>query len=366
MSLDFSASAILQRMRDGLKNPVNKMEGGFCMDNLQAVSEEMARMDAMEVQPIPDKVLLDTAEGEFLDRRAQDFNEIRNPATASVGSLCFTGEPGAVIPIGTEVLYGTLVFETTSAGRITAEGICDVGGKCQMVGPSGNVESGSITVLRTAIDGIKSVTNPAPFSGGAAAESDDSFRSRILEKIRRPITSGNRNHYIYWAKQVSGVGAAKCLGAEVCGAGKVKVILLSDHYAAPDKVILDKVAAHIEDERTVGADVTVVAATPKPVGVAVSVKVASGYNIVDIRQNVQAAIQEYIDRVNREDFNTAPVLHDEERKSSISYYRIGDLIFGVEGVADIVSYTLNGEIESLTSSYEEFFMLQEVDISGDQ
>lgn len=45
---------------------------------------------------------------------------------------------------------------------------------------------------------------------------------------------------------------------------------------------------------------------------------------------------------------------------------IGDLIFGVEGVADIVSYTLNGEIESLTSSYEEFFMLQEVDISGDQ
>lgn len=144
------------------------------------------------------------------------------------------------------------------------------------------------------------------------------------------------------------------------------MILLSDHYAAPDKVILDKVAAHIEDERTVGADVTVVAATPKPVGVAVSVKVASGYNIVDIRQNVQAAIQEYIDRVNREDFNTAPVLHDEERKSSISYYRIGDLIFGVEGVADIVSYTLNGEIESLTSSYEEFFMLQEVDISGDQ
>ena len=111
--LDFSASSILQRMRDGLKNPVNKMEGGFCMDNLQAVSEEMARMDAMEVQPIPDKVLLDTAEGEFLDRRALDFNETRNSAVASVGRLQFTGEPGAVIPIGTEVLYGALVFEQT-------------------------------------------------------------------------------------------------------------------------------------------------------------------------------------------------------------------------------------------------------------
>ena len=228
------------------------------------------------------------------------------------------------------------------------------------------MKAGTITVLRTAIDGIKTVTNPAPFNGGAAAESDDSFRNRIYEKIRRPITSGNRNHYIYWAKQISGVGAAKCLGAEVCGAGKVKVILLSDLCATPDQVILDKVAAHIEEERTTGADVTVVAATPKTVNVAVSVKVAIGYNIVDIQQNVQAAIQAYINRVNLEDFNTAPALHDEDRESSISYYRIGDLIFGVEGVADIVSYTLNGEIESLTSSYEEFFKLQEVNISGDQ
>lgn len=56
-TIDFSTDAILQRMRDGLENPANKLEGGFCMDNLQAVAEEMARMDAMEVQPIPDHVL---------------------------------------------------------------------------------------------------------------------------------------------------------------------------------------------------------------------------------------------------------------------------------------------------------------------
>ena len=74
-TIDFSTDAILQRMRDGLENPANKLEGGFCMDNLQAVAEEMARMDAMEVQPIPDQVLLDTAEGEYLDRKALDYNE---------------------------------------------------------------------------------------------------------------------------------------------------------------------------------------------------------------------------------------------------------------------------------------------------
>lgn len=129
-TIDFSTDAILQRMRDSLENPANKLEGGFCMDNLQAVAEEMARMDAMEVQPIPDHVLLDTAEGEYLDRKALDYNETRNPAAASVGNLLFTGEAGTAIPLGTEVLYGTLVFETTAAAQINAEGYCEVGAKC--------------------------------------------------------------------------------------------------------------------------------------------------------------------------------------------------------------------------------------------
>ena len=201
-TMDFSARAVLQRIRDRLQNPANRLEGGFCMDNIQAVSEELARFDMMEVKPIPDRVLLDTAEGEYLDRKALDYNETRNPAEAAVGNLLFTGEPGTVIPIGTEVLYGSLVFETAAAARISAEGFCEVRAQCQTEGTAGNVDAETITVLRLAIDGVKSVTNTAPFGGGTQAESDDSFRSRILEKIRQPITSGNRNHFIYWAKQV--------------------------------------------------------------------------------------------------------------------------------------------------------------------
>lgn len=364
--VDFSVSAILKRMRDSLQNPTNKLEGGFCMDNLQAVSEELARIDAMEVQPIPDRVLLDTAEGEYLDRKALDYNETRNPAAASVGTLLFTGEPDTVILVGTEVLFGALVFETTAAARIGADGSCEVGASCQTAGTAGNVAANTVTVLRTAVGGVTSVTNPEPFGGGAAAESDDAFRRRVLEKIQRPITSGNRNHFIYWAKQVSGVGGAKCLGAEVCGPSKVRVIVLSDQYGAPDDVILDNVRAHIEEERQIGAEVTVAAAEPKAVRVAAAVKVTSGYNIADIRQNVQTALLEYVASVNRADFNTAPARGDQNRESSISYYRVGDLIFSVDGVADIISFTLNGEISSLTSGYEEYFALEEVDIRADQ
>lgn len=50
--MDFSAEGILARMKAELKNEDTKMEGSFSMDNLQAVSEELARFDAMRIVPL--------------------------------------------------------------------------------------------------------------------------------------------------------------------------------------------------------------------------------------------------------------------------------------------------------------------------
>lgn len=50
--MDFSAEGILARMKAALKNDDTKMEGSFSMDNLQAVSEEIARFDAMRIVPL--------------------------------------------------------------------------------------------------------------------------------------------------------------------------------------------------------------------------------------------------------------------------------------------------------------------------
>lgn len=50
--MDFSAEGILARMKGALKNEDTKMEGSFSMDNLQAVAEELARLDAMRIVPL--------------------------------------------------------------------------------------------------------------------------------------------------------------------------------------------------------------------------------------------------------------------------------------------------------------------------
>ena len=154
--MDFSYAEILSRMKGALKDEVNKLEGGFCMDNLQAVAEEMARLVQMEISTIPDHVFLDTAEGEYLDRKALDYNEAR-------------------------------------------------------------------------LEG----------------ETDDAFRERIFQKIQNPLTSGNKNHYIYWAKSVPNIGDAKCIPCWN-GPGTVKVIVISTQKDVPVEADLQAVREYVE------------------------------------------------------------------------------------------------------------------------
>ena len=45
--MDFTTDGILARMKGSLKNEDSRIEGSFTMDNLQAVSEELARFNAM-------------------------------------------------------------------------------------------------------------------------------------------------------------------------------------------------------------------------------------------------------------------------------------------------------------------------------
>lgn len=345
--MDYGAEGIRNRIKEHLENPINRIEGGFSMDNIQAVSQELARIINMEVLPIPDRVLLDTAEGFMLDRRGIDFNEIRNPAKKAIGTVTFQGTVGAVIPEGTIILSNDLEFYTTSITSIDGSGTKTVSAECDTEGQEGNVAAGEITALKLSINGIQTVVNEEAFSGGVDEESDESFRARVLEKIRRPITSGNKNHYEYWAKQVSGVGKVK---VSSCwnGNGTVKVIVLSDMLDVPDDTIIENVRLHIEENRPIGADVTITKAVPLPVTITLRLVLESGYNPGAVKEQITTDLKKYMNSIAFRE------------NGQLSYYKVGDIVFGVQGVLDITNYTLNGKVGSLEAKFEEFFKLQEV------
>ncbi len=248
------------RMKNSLENESLKIEGSFCMDNINAVALEFQRFKTMEIDTIYDDVFLDTATGLALDLKAKEY------------------------------------FEERKEG-----------------------------------------------------ENDEDFRQRIFEKIRKRISSGNKNHYKYWAKQIEGIKDAKVLPL-ANGNGTVKVIVLSNDYGLVSEEVLEKVREHIEKNRPVGASVEVVSAKAKEITINLNLLLSSDSDFV--KENISEKIRDYIKEIT----------FDESK--IFSYYKVGDIVFDVEGVIDILDYTINGDKKSINSSFEEFFSLSEVTING--
>lgn len=329
-------------MKNRLENPVSRIEGSFSMDNIQAVAQELARLQSTEIDPITDRVFLDTAAGSYLDRKALEFYEQRKPAVPANGEVTFMGATGFVVQPGTVISTDRLFFKTVASCTIGLDETATAPAVCETAGAQGNVFAGTIKNIASKPDGLYSVTNQQAFGGGAERESDDAFRARLIEKLQKPITSGNPNHYEYWAKQVPGVGKARCFPTWA-GAGTVKVVVLSDTGEIPDDTVIEKTKIHIEENRPVGADVTVAKAQSLPIDIVAEVHVASGCTIELVEDAIRQRMSEYFSQTAFDGKTTA-----------LSFLRVGDLIFHAEGVEDILSYTVNMGTSTIPITEEQF------------
>lgn len=227
--MDFDAVSVCARMRADLKNPANRLEGGFCMDNLQVVAEEVARLNYEYLVPL---------------------------------------------------------------------------------------------------------------------------KIKIAEAREELVSSGNENHYIYWAKKVPGVGNARAVGVRD-GSGEVKVAIVTADAQSPDTALLSQVAAYIEGQRPVGAKPIIIAAAKVEVQISGQVSLLSGYTAEEICEAFKQRLNAYFLEIAF-----------SKRSPNLSYHMIGSILFGVEGVADVLSYTVNGGTDSISGSFDQFFSLQEVTLSA--
>lgn len=345
--MDFSVSSIVQRIKNALTNPTSKIEGSFAMDNVQAVSQEIARIHHEKIEPIKDAVLLDTATGEDLDNCGLDLLETRHPETYATGTVTFTGKSGASVPIGTLIHSQQLSFETSSAGIFDENGFCSVSAICLTGGAEGNIGENKILTIRPSLADVYSVAASSAFIDGFDAETDDSLRARLLQKRQRPFFSGNKNEYEILALQVSGVGYAHCIP---CWAGvwTVKLVLLTTAGEAPSEDLINKVREHIEEYRPPCAELTIVSAIPLPIAVSMDISLESGHSPDEVKNAIQTAFKSYLLAMNL------------NNKKTLSFYRLGDIVFDVPGVSDITNFTLNGGLESVHAGDEEYLYLQEV------
>lgn len=331
---------ILQEMINSSKAKTGLFEGTFQYDALASNSIEFAKAE-VELEELNKVAFADTSYGEYLTMIAKQYGVIRKEATKAIGVLTVKGT-GTIYAGATFATESGIQFVATENADIKETGQINI--EASVAGVIGNVDAETINVISLFIPGINSVINDAPTTGGYDEETDVELLDRYLFKVRNPATSGNKNNYELWAREIEGVGGARCIPLWK-GNGTVKVVIIDANLNVADETLLNKVRTYLEEEKPIGADLTVVSAA------AVNVKVAA---------NIYGS-------VNEDEFKEKVDTYFKEigfNRGYVSIAHIGKTLLEYSGVIDYDNLTLNGEAKNIPLTEEQLPILEnEVDFN---
>ncbi len=293
-------SEIIDRCLADMSSRVVGVDGAVLRRSVLGVLGRMMAGSSHELHGrldwIARQVIIDTAEGEYLERWAGVWSIRRKPAEFAIGSVTFTGTPGSDIPVGTTVQrQDGVVFLTTVAGKVPSGGTVTVAVMADAAGAAGNTAAGVALTLQRPVSGIQSTA--AVFAGGISAgsdtEEDEDLRGRLLDRIQEPPQGGADFDYEKWALEVPGVTRAWVYPGEMgLGTVTVRFVRDDDEDIIPDPTEVALVKEHIEALRPVTAEVFVVAPEKKPLDMTIQIQPATA----EVKQNVEAEIRDLIRR----------------------------------------------------------------------
>lgn len=333
---------IRERILSNIDNTYDKSEGSFFYDVAASIAIELEKA-YLNADSILNKGFVDTSTGKNLDKIVGEVGITRKLSVRSSGKVTITGTVGATINSGIQVASDSLTFLTTESVVIPSGGSVQVAVECTSYGSVGNVPLGAIKYFPVTISGLQTVTNAIAFTNGYDEESDSELRSRYYTKVQTPATSGNIYHYLNWSKEVTGVGDAKVIPLWN-GNGTVKVIIINSNKVGADATLIENVTSHIEENRPIGATVTVISAVGKSINISFSLTLETGYIVEDVKTNIENTIISYLKDI-------AFV------KDYVSYAKIGAFILDAEGVIDYSNLLVNNGTDNIYIGNEEVAVL---------
>jgi len=284
-----------------------------------------------------------------LDSWMADYAFVRLPATTAVGNVTFsrfTSIGTALIPVGMSVrtsdasqtfLVAANPFHPNwSAGQngyLLSAGSASISVpvRAAVSGRTGNVQSGTISLIAASLPGIDQVTNSAALVGGSDAESDAAFRSRFIGYI----ASLSRATVMAVEAAISGVELELnfTVTENVAPDGTMRpgsfLAVVDDGTGTPLPSLLTRIAAAIEAVRPVGTTYAVIPPTLVNVAIALTVATDGSAPHANAATAVQNAISAYVGGL--------PI------GSALPFSRITQIAFAASpAVTNVTGITLNG------------------------
>ena len=77
-----------------------------------------------------------------------------------------------------------------------------------------------------------------------------------------------------------------------------------------------------------------------------TIQLAAGYTTDDVAAELEVLLAEYLETVT----------------TTVSYFRISELLYSCNGVEDVTSYTLNGDTDSITLANTDYAVVGDITI----
>ncbi|MGN2336782.1 baseplate J/gp47 family protein [Clostridium cagae] len=291
---------------------------------------------------------LENKYSEYLERRCLEQGIKRKEATIAIGTIKVVGKKKAKLP--KDALISTslgLTYITQQEVILDDSGVGYTTIIAEKEGSKYNADIGEINSMPVKYEGIFSIINEEKINNGYDIESDEDLYNRYLLKVQTPATSGNDYHYKQWCLETEGCGSAKVYPLWN-GNGTVKCVISNSNKRAASKELIDKVKEHIEKNRPIGADVTVVSVEELLLNISVSLIYNSKEITLDkIKENIKNSIEEYLKKVALS-------------VSYISIAKIGALILSSDGIEDYNNLTINNSTNNIIINDNQIAVLGEV------
>jgi uncharacterized phage protein gp47/JayE len=305
-----------------------------------------------------------TSNGTDLDSWFAQFGFSRLPAVAATAQETFsrfTPTNQALIPVGAivqtadgSVTFAVIVDTTNAAYSSSQNGYVLPAGQasvavavqCTQPGTEGNVSSGGLNTLGTAIAGVDSVSNSAAIQNGAAAESDPAARSRFvlfIASLEAATLLAVMNAIASVQSGMTGIIAENHLYNGMTQNG-VFTVVANDGSGNLNSTEKANVENAIEAVRPLCSTYSVHAPTPVTVAVSLTITTATGYTHSAVAALVQSAINAYITSIVT---TSAGAL--------LPYSNIATQAYGVAGVSNVTAVLVNGGTADLSITYQQAF-----------
>lgn len=322
---------ILKRMLGRVSADLDKREGSVIYDALAPAAAEIQIM-YIELETILKEMFADTASREYLIKRAAERGITPKPATYAV----LKGEFNQDIPVGTRFNLETLNY--VAVERI-GPGVYRM--QCETVGAAGNSQFGALVPIEY-IRGLTRAELTELLIPGEDEEETEILRKRYFASLTSQAFGGNIADYREKVMAIAGVGGVKVFPAWD-GGGTVKLVIVTSEFKPPSEELVQMVKDTVDPELNAGKGyglapighvVTVEAAQEAVVSVQTTVTYQAGYDYARCEEDILAAIDGYLDELNRS--------WSDLEQTIVRVSRLESRLLDVEGILDVAETVING------------------------